>query len=115
MVPNKDIYADKDGKVTDDPEKYAIQVAVAGHELDERTAKRYGIADTLVSTDEPNARRNVRAHNEASVRIEKADEKEAAAEEKAADKPETDEQEAEKPKAAASKTAAAKEQGAKKK
>lgn len=113
MVSDKDIYADKDGKLTDDPEKFATQVAVAGHELDERVAKRFGITDMLVSTGEPNARRSVRSGG-ASVHIQKADEKEAAAEEKAADKPETDEPEAKEPKAAAStKKAAAKEEGAK--
>jgi hypothetical protein len=59
MVPKKDVYADKDGKITTDPQKYAFQIAVAGHELDDRIAKRYGIADELVSVDEPAAPRRV--------------------------------------------------------
>lgn len=71
MVSDRDIYADKDGKVTDDPTKYAFQVAVAGVNLDDRVAKRYGL-DTLVSTGEPGAVRQVRG--KASVEIQKADE-----------------------------------------
>jgi major membrane immunogen (membrane-anchored lipoprotein) len=59
MIPKKDQYVDKDGNLTDDPSKYARQVAVAGFELDDRTAKRYGIADSLVSVSEPRAVRNV--------------------------------------------------------
>jgi major membrane immunogen (membrane-anchored lipoprotein) len=59
MIPKKDQYVDKDGNLTDDPAKYARQVAVAGFELDDRTAKRYGIADSLVSVSEPRAVRNV--------------------------------------------------------
>jgi hypothetical protein len=55
MIPNEDVYADKDGKVTKDPTQYARQIAVAGFFLDDKIAKRYGIADTLVSADEPNA------------------------------------------------------------
>lgn len=74
MVPDKDYYADKDGKLTDDPAQYAIQVAVAGVNLDERVAKRYGIIDSLVSVDEPSAVRRVTGRSEASVKIEKAEE-----------------------------------------
>lgn len=59
MIPNKDIYADKDNKITDDPSKFAIQVAVAGVHLEDRIAKRYGITDELVSVDEPGAVRKV--------------------------------------------------------
>lgn len=59
MIPNEDVYADKDGKVTSDPSKYAAQIAVKGFLLDERVARRYGITDTLVSVDEPNALRRV--------------------------------------------------------
>ena len=59
MIPTKDLYADKDGNLTDDPAKYAIQVAVAGVELDDRAAKRYGIEDSLISVDEPQAVRKV--------------------------------------------------------
>lgn len=59
MVPKKDYYEDKDGNLTDDPAKYAAQVAVAGVELDERVAKKYGIEDLLVPVDEPNASRRV--------------------------------------------------------
>lgn len=72
MIASKDVYVDKDGKVTDDPEQYARQIAVKGFELDDRIAKRFGIADTLVSTGEPNAVRSVR--NKASVEIQKAEE-----------------------------------------
>jgi hypothetical protein len=78
MVPDKDYYADKDGKLTDDPEKFAIQVATAGHELDQRVAKRYGISDLLVPTGEPHAHRRVTGHNEASVKIERADDESAS-------------------------------------
>ena len=106
MIPDKDYYADKDGKLTDDPEKYATQVAVKGFELDERIARRFGIVDRLVSADEPGAVRPVRG--KASVTIEKADEEPETA------KPETDEPEAEESKAAASR-AAAKDEGGKKK
>jgi hypothetical protein len=60
MIPERDYYADKEGKLTDDPEKYARQIGVKGCFLDEGTAKRYGISDTLVSTGEPSARRMVR-------------------------------------------------------
>jgi hypothetical protein len=38
-----------------------MQIATAGVELDERIAKRYGITDSLVSVDEPNAVRKVRS------------------------------------------------------
>ena len=93
MISDRDIYADKDGKITSDPEKFAFQVAVAGVNLDERVAKRYGIADALVSVDEPNAVRRVR-NNEPSVKIEKADEKEETKEPQkpvVADEPEEEE------------------------
>lgn len=73
MVPNKDIYVDKDDKITDDPEKYAAQVAVSGVNLDERIAKRYGIEDVLVSVDEPSSHRRVTGRNESSVHIDKAE------------------------------------------
>jgi hypothetical protein len=61
MIPKKDYYVDAGGKITNDPEKYAIQVAVAGVLLDERIARRYGIDDTLVSVDEPGVVRSVRS------------------------------------------------------
>lgn len=80
MIPNRDIYADKNGKITDDPRQYAFQVAVAGVNLDERVAKRYGIGDMLVSVDEPNAPRRMKG--KASVEIVRADEKEEEKEEK---------------------------------
>lgn len=69
MIPDRDYYADKDGKLTDDPDKYARQIAVRGFYLDPRIATRYGITDTLVSTDEPNAPRRVTGRNQASVVI----------------------------------------------
>ena len=72
MISDRDVYVDKDGKVTDDPEQYARQIAVKGFELDDRVAKRFGLADTLVSTGEPNAVRSVRS--KASVEIQKEDE-----------------------------------------
>lgn len=72
MIPKQDVYADKDGNITDDPLKYARQIAVKGCLLDERIARRYGIADTLVSVDEPRAVRRVTGRNEGSVRIKKA-------------------------------------------
>lgn len=75
MIPDRDYYADKDGKLTDDPEKYARQIAIQGVFLDERVAQRFGIGrDTLVSTDEPNAPRRVTGRNESSVKINKAEE-----------------------------------------
>ena len=57
MIPASDVYIDKHGNVTTDPKEYAIQVAAAGCHLDDRTARRYGIGDALVSTMEPDARR----------------------------------------------------------
>lgn len=57
MIPANDVYIDKNGNVTTDPKEYAIQVAAAGCHLDDRTARRYGIGDALVSTMEPDARR----------------------------------------------------------
>ncbi len=59
MIPANDVYVDKHGNVTTDPKEYAIQVAAAGCHLDDRTAKRYGISDALVSVHEPNSRRIV--------------------------------------------------------
>lgn len=56
MIPSRDYYADKNGKLTDDPKEWAFQIATAGVFLDDRTAGRYGIgADTLVKPDEPTA------------------------------------------------------------
>lgn len=75
MVPDRDYYADKHGKLTDDPDQYARQIGVKGFELDERVARRYGITDTLVSTGEPHAVRRVTGRNAASVQITKAEEK----------------------------------------
>lgn len=80
MIPNKDIYVDKDGKITDDPEKYAAQIAVEGVSLDERIAKRYGIEDVLVSVDEPRASRRVTGRSESSIHIQKIGEKETESE-----------------------------------
>ena len=75
MIPDRDYYADKNGKLTDDPDQYARQIGVKGFELDERVARRYGITDTLVSTGEPHAVRRVTGRNAASVQIIKAEEK----------------------------------------
>lgn len=75
MISNEDIYADKDGKITNDPSQYARQIAVKGFELDERIAKRFGITDTLVSVNEPNAVRRVTGRNEASVKIVETEDK----------------------------------------
>ena len=102
MVPDKDYYADKDGKLTSDPSKYAYQVGVAGHQLDDRIAKRFGIADQLVSVDEPRAVRRVAAKIEPEAKP--ADAAEAA---------DAASPEVEKPKTEAKKKPAAK--GAKKK
>lgn len=57
MVPDRDHYVDKHDNLTTDPTQYAAQVASAGCHLDDRTARRYGIGDALVSTMEPDARR----------------------------------------------------------
>jgi hypothetical protein len=76
MIPDRDYYVDKNGKLTDDPSQYARQVGVKGFFLDEGTARRFGITDTLVSVDEPAAPRRVTDRNEASVKIVKAEEKE---------------------------------------
>ena len=95
MVPNKDYYADKDGNLTDDPAKYAVQIAVAGVLLDDRIAKRYGIEDSLVSVDEPRAVRQVRLGGESEPAKETEPKKEPEPEPRA----ETSEAEAPEPKA----------------
>lgn len=71
MIPDRDYYADKFGKLTTDPAEAAQQIGVKGCFLDERVARRYGITDTLVSVTEPNAMRRVTGRNETSVRITK--------------------------------------------
>lgn len=116
MIADRDIYADKDGKLTDDPDKYASQVAVKGCHLDERIARRFGIADTLVSTMEPHAVRRVTGRNASSVQITKAAEPEATPTQETpepqepaeADEPKVDEPKAAEPKAEATKPAAKK-------
>lgn len=99
MVPNKDIYADKNGNVTEDPEQFAFQVATAGVELDERIAKRYGIEDSLVSIDEPHAVRKVIGRSEPKPKPEKETEPEPKAEKPEAEaaEPKADKAVAEKP------------------
>jgi len=79
MIPNSDYYADKFGKLTEDPNEYARQIAVKGCFLDDRVAKRFGITDVLVSISEPNAVRRVTGRNAASVQIITAADKEAQA------------------------------------
>jgi len=60
MIPDRDYYADKHGKLTTDMSQAAFQVAVAGCVLDPRVAKRYGIGgDVMVAADEPGAVRRV--------------------------------------------------------
>lgn len=59
MIPAKDVYVDKHDNITEDPNEYAKQIATAGHFLDDRAARRYGITDVMVSPTEPNARRLV--------------------------------------------------------
>ena len=115
MIADRDIYADKTGKLTDDPDKYASQVAVKGCHLDERIARRFGIADTLVSTTEPHAVRRVTGRNASSVQITKAAEPEATPAETPepqepaeADEPTVDEPKATEPKAEATEPAAKK-------
>lgn len=121
MVPDRDYYADKNGKLTDDPNEYDRQVAVKGCFLDPRIATRFGI--DLISVNEPSAPRRMLGSipgrrktepNEASVKIVKADEKaEEKQEEKKPQEPaeaaelKTDEPKAEK--AEAKKPAAKKE------
>jgi hypothetical protein len=86
MVPDKDLYADKDGKLTDDMSKAAFQVAVAGHVLNDRIARKYGLLGDLVSVDEPAAPRKMIGSipetsrrktepNASSVKITKAEDK----------------------------------------
>ncbi len=87
MIPDKDYYVDAAGKLTDDPAKYAAQVAVAGVFLDARDAKRYGIHDTLVSVDEPRAVRRVTGPNESSLHIQRIEDK-TESEPKAEEEPE---------------------------
>lgn len=115
MIPDRDHYADKDGKITDDPEKYAFQVAVAGVFLPDHVAMRYGIGDMLVSVDEPNASRRVTGRSAASLRIERS-EPETEPEPKA-EKPEAEAAEPKAEKAVAEKPAkkAEAKKGAKKK
>ena len=74
MIPDRDYYEDAAGRLTTDATKAVAQVAVKGHFLDERIARRFGITDTLVSVDEPNAMRRVTGRNESSVELRKADE-----------------------------------------
>jgi len=116
MIPDRDYYADKNGKLTDDPDQYARQIGVRGCQLDERTARRYGITDTLVSTGEPHAVRRVTGRNAASVQIIKAEEKTEAKpvepqpqEPAEAEEPKAEEPKAEKPKTEAAKPTAKKE------
>lgn len=108
MIPDKDYYADKDGKLTDDPEKYAIQVAVAGCFLDDRAAMRYGISDALVSVAEPAAVRRVKKIETEPAEAEEVENVQAEPE------PEPEKAEAPAEKATPEKKAAAKK-GAKKK
>lgn len=112
MIPDRDYYADKHGKLTNDPKQYALQIAVQGFFLDERVARRYGITDTLVSTDEPNALRRVTGRNQSSVTIEKAEDTPEETQEPqrpaVADEPGSEEPEAQKPKAETEKPAAKK-------
>jgi len=84
MISERDIYADKNGKITDDPSEFAFQIAVKGCFVDPRVSQRYGIADLLVATGEPQAIRRVTGRNESSIKIKKA-------EETAAPQPETKE------------------------
>ena len=74
MIPDRDYYEDAAGRLTTDAAKSVAQVAVKGCFLDERIARRFGIKDTLVSVDEPNARRRVTGRDESSVQVRKADE-----------------------------------------
>lgn len=108
MIPDKDYYADKNGKLTNDPNEFAFQIALAGVNLDERVAKRYGIAHAPVVVAEPK-------RSKASLNIHKADEQKQESASVVDAKPETDEPEAEEPKAAASIPVAAKDEGVKKK
>lgn len=116
MIPKKDLYADKHGRLTTDMSKAAFQIAAAGCFLDERTAKRYGITDELVSVDEPRAVRRVIGiipqpikETEPEPEAEKPEAKAA----EAAPKEEAASPEVEKPKPEAKKPAA--QTGAKKK
>ena len=109
MIPDRDYYADKTGNLTDDPERYARQIAVKGCLLDDRVARRYGITDTLVSTGEPHAVRRVTGRSAASVQITKAADAEAQPEAKAEDKTPEAEPEAEEPQTAATKPVAKKD------
>ncbi len=70
MIPDRDYYADKNGRLTTDASQAAFQVAVKGCFLDPRAAKRYGITDALVSVDEPGAIRSVRSKPEPEIETE---------------------------------------------
>ena len=78
MTPDRDYYADKNGKLTEDPNEFARQVGVKGCFLDPRVAARYGITNELVSVDEPAAPRRVTARNESSIKIVRVEDKEAS-------------------------------------
>lgn len=112
MIPDRDYFADRNGKLTDDPTKWAFQVGVKGVNLDDRIARRYGITDMLVSVDEPKAPRRLTGRNESSVKISKAEEQPQETEEPQepaeAEEPKTEEPEVEKPKAEVKKPAAKK-------
>lgn len=110
MIPDRDYFADIQGNLTEDPKKFAFQIATRGVHLDDKIASRHGIRDMLVSTGEPSAHRPV-----ARMFTEKPTPK-------IVDPPVTEDQpqaepEAEEPTAAAAKPAAKKEddKGAKKK
>ncbi len=109
MIPDRDYYADKDGKLTTDASQAVMQIGVKGCFLDERIARRYGITDTLVSVDEPNALRRVTGRNKSSVEIIRAEDKQEEPQRPAEAAEPIAEPEAEEPKAEAKKPAAKKE------
>lgn len=85
MIPDRDYFLDKEGKVTTDASRAAIQLGVKGCFLDPRIANRYGLTDMLVSVDEPAAPRRITPAAESSIKISKpAEESEEQPQEPAA-------------------------------
>lgn len=90
MIPDRDYYADKHGRLTDDPLAYAQQIAIRGCFLDPRVAARYGIINDLIAVNEPAAPRRITSRNQASMKIDRIEDKQEETIGPAAEEPETE-------------------------